>query len=101
LRYKYKNVFLEFKGKKINVYKAHLECCPNKPEIIEDDRKFNEKIDDIIARHVELKKQKKIAASKFTCPYCKRSFKSENLPHLLGCVQANPEDREKLQEYFN
>jgi len=33
-------------------------------------------------------------------PYCNRKFKGENLKHLLGCAKANPEDKEKLQKFF-
>ena len=88
------------KGQKINVYNAHLELCPNKRTMIEDDKQLNETLSEILARHIILQKQKKVEASKFKCTYCGRVFASENLSHLLGCAQANPDDREKLIAYF-
>ena len=83
-----------------NVYNVHLETCPNRLEMIDDDKQINEKIEDIFARHKIQKALKKKLARRFTCPYCKRVYASENLKHLLGCAKQNPDDLYKLKTFF-
>ena len=85
----------------MNIHNKHLLECPNKPSIVEDDRLINEKIDEILERHRLMKEQKKKEKIKFVCPYCSKTYASENLRHLLGCVKQNPNDREKLVLYFS
>ena len=100
-KYKQIGVTVEVvKGKKENIYNFHLRPCPNKPAIIDDDKELNEKIDEILKRHEKLKVEKKKAEAAFECPYCSRVYKSENLRHLLGCAQKNPEHEKKLQDFF-
>ena len=91
----------EIKNKKINVYNHHLQVCQNKPAIVEDDQVINEKIDEILERHKRQKEENKKENKKFRCPYCTKTYASENLRHLLGCVKQNPDDREKLKAYFS
>ena len=79
----------------------HLDSCPNRPVILEDDKEINVKIDELLERHKILKEEKKKAESSFECPYCEKTYESENLPHLLGCAQKNPDDNEKLIAYFS
>ena len=83
-----------------NLYKMHLEDCPNRPEMIDDDKKLNETIDEILERHKILKEEKKKLKNQFVCPYCQRVFASKNLKHLLGCAKSNPDDLEKLKGFF-
>ena len=83
-----------------NVYKTHLETCPNRPSMIDDDKLLNEKIDSILARHEKLKAKAKKEASQFVCPYCSKTYTSQNLKHLLACVKKNPEGNEKLKAFF-
>ena len=85
------------KGGKENVYNYHLRTCPNVPPLVADDRELNEKIDEIIERHAKLKAEKKKLQNAFTCPYCQREYKGENLRHLLGCAKKNPGDEQKLK----
>ena len=73
----------------------------HRPQMIDDDKKINEKIDRIIAEQMQVKKVKAVAKKAFTCPYCSKQFKSENLRHLLGCAKANANDKEKLVAFFN
>ena len=88
------------RGSKENIYNHHLRTCPNQPAIIEDDRQLNLKIEEILKRHSKLKAEKKKEAAAFTCPYCGRFYKSENLRHLLGCAERNKGDLKKLQDFF-
>ena len=81
----------------MDVYNQHLQECPNKPAMIEDDKKINETVDEIIKKHEGLKSK---TNTNFVCPYCGRKYKSENLKHLLGCVDKNPDDNEKLRAFF-
>ena len=94
-------VLCKVKGSKENVYSYHLRTCPNQPEILLKDKILNESIDEILERHKKLKEKKKKEAKAFTCPYCSRKYKSENLRHLLGCAEKHPGDEDKLQEFFS
>ena len=84
----------------MNVYNHHLATCLNRPTIIDGDKNLNEKIDEILKRHKELKAEKKKEFLAFNCPYCNKQYTTENLRHLLGCALANPADKEKLRAYF-
>ena len=88
------------KGSKETIYNYHLRTCPNVPPIVADDRELNEKIDEIIERHAKLKAEKKKLENAFTCPYCQREYKGENLRHLLGCEKMNPGHEQKLKDFF-
>ena len=89
------------KGSKQNVYQEHLESCPNKPVIIQKDKELNVKIDEILKRHETLKNEKKKESAAFTCPYCGKEYKGENLRHLLGCAERHPGDEAKLKAFFS
>ena len=71
----------------------------SRPGILKDDEEINEKIDDLLAKFKQIKAQKKKNLNAFKCPYCSRQYASENLKHLLGCAQTNPNDKQKLEDF--
>ena len=95
------HIWRKFKNSLLNSTSNYVENNPNKSAIIQKDKELNVKIDEILKRHETLKNEKKKESAAFTCPYCGKEYKGENLRHLLGCAERHPGDEAKLKAFFS
>ena len=86
-----------------NVYNYHLATCVNRPEVIDDDKAINAKIDKIIKEVEQKKAEAEKERNAFKCPYCGKQYKAESMLHLLQCAlkaEKSGAGAGKLKAYF-
>jgi len=91
-------------AEKKNVYNYHLATCEQRPQIIDDDRKVNVKMQGVMADVAAKKAAEEKAKKAFQCPFCEAKFKGENLGHLLKCAMKAEKaggTGYKLKAYFS
>ena len=95
-------IFEKGDPEKRNIYNFHLATCKKRPGIIDEDKKINKDIKKVMKKCEKEKEIKEEEAKSFTCPYCNKYYKGENLKHLLTCVvkAEGVEAEAKLKAFF-